>query len=209
MNDEDRERKKGVYITLETVGYEKKATELPMLIIRKWMNQYLTGTEEGKTMRDGKILFLAKDEQTAQKTENNCKTLYDICNLKIQRMDRMNESQGTIFSRSMPSEKEEDILEALKAYRCTKVERMEQYRDGQRKPNGSHILTFVARELPENVLCGYERYAVKRYCPNPLRCGVCCQFGHKKTGVQEKRAHYVENALHRCILEYVRSRRNA
>jgi hypothetical protein len=49
-------------------------------------------------------------------------------------MDRMNEAQGTIFSRSMISEKEEDILEVLKTYRCNKVKRMELFRDGQRRP---------------------------------------------------------------------------
>jgi hypothetical protein len=83
-------------------------------------------------------------------------------------MDRMNESQGTIFSRSMLVEKEEDILEALKAYRCTKIEKMESFKDGKRTPNGILILTFATREIPENVLCGYERYGVKRYYPNSL-----------------------------------------
>jgi hypothetical protein len=65
----------------------------------------------------------------------------------------MNQAQGTIFSRSMITEKEEDILEALKTYRYTKVERMEAFRDGQRRPNGILIVTFATRELPRNVLC--------------------------------------------------------
>jgi hypothetical protein len=162
------------------VDYEKKASEVPMLIIKKWMEQNLPGTEEGKTMRDGKILFMAKDEPTAQKIENNCRRLYDVCDIKVQGMVRMNESQGTIFSRSMLVEKEEDIMEALKAYRCTKVEKMESFRDGKRTANGIHILTFATREIPENVLCGYERYGVKRFYPNPMKCGICCEFGHTK-----------------------------
>jgi hypothetical protein len=79
-------------------------------------------------------------------------------------MDRMKESQQ-IFSRSMLVEKEEDILEALKAYRCTKIEKMESLK---RTPNGILILTFATREIPDNVLCGYEGYGVKRYYPNSL-----------------------------------------
>jgi hypothetical protein len=113
-------------------------------------------------------------------TPPTSKRLYNLCDIKVHRMDTMNQEQGTIFSRNMITEKEEDILEALKTYRCTKVERMEAFRDGQRWPNGIHILSFATRELPDNVLGGFERYSVKRFYPNPLRCRICCQFGHTK-----------------------------
>jgi hypothetical protein len=96
-------------------------------------------------MKDGRILFLVRDEATAQKTEMNLKRLYNLCDIKVQRMDRMNQAQGTIFSRNMITEKEEDVLEALKSCRCTKVERMEAFTLGQRKPNGIHILTWATR----------------------------------------------------------------
>jgi hypothetical protein len=127
-------------------------------------------------MRDGKILVM-RDKLIAQKSETNYKRL---CDIRVQRMDRMNESQGTIFSRSMLVEKEKDILEALKAYRCTKIEKMESFKDGKRTPNGILLLTFATRKIPENVLYGYERYGVKRYYPNPLKCGICCEFGHRE-----------------------------
>jgi hypothetical protein len=60
----------------------------------------------------------------------NLRRLYDLCDIKVQRMDRMNQAQRTIFSRNMITEKEDDILEALKTYHCTKVEQMEAFRDG-------------------------------------------------------------------------------
>jgi hypothetical protein len=44
----------------------------------------------------------------------------------------------------------------------------------------TQILTLATRELPGNVLCGYEQYSVKKFYPNPLRCGICCEFGHTK-----------------------------
>jgi hypothetical protein len=145
MRNDEGERRNGVYMTLETIGYDKKATEMPMLMKRIWLDQNLPGTQEGQTMKDGRTLFLVRDEATAQKTEMNLKRLYNLCDIKVQRMDRMNQAQGTIFSRNMITEKEEDMLEALKSCRCTKVERMEAFRVGQRKPNGIHILTLATR----------------------------------------------------------------
>jgi hypothetical protein len=72
------------------------------------------------------------------------------------------------------------LMENLEEYKVLKIERIESMRDGKRSPNGLHILTFGTRTLPENVLCGYERFAVKQYYPNLLRCMVCCQYGHTK-----------------------------
>jgi hypothetical protein len=103
MRNDERERRKRVLVTLETIGHDKKATEMPM--VRKWLNQNLPGTQGDRTMRDGRILFLARDEAMAQKPEMNSRRLYDLCDIKVQRMDRMNQAQATIFSRSIITEK--------------------------------------------------------------------------------------------------------
>jgi hypothetical protein len=52
--------------------------------------------------------------------------------------------------------------ESLKNYQVSKIERIESMRDGRRSPNGLHILTFRIRTLPEHILCGYERFAVRQ-----------------------------------------------
>jgi hypothetical protein len=57
---------------------------------------------------------------------------------------------------------------------------MESMKDGIRSPNGLHVKTFGTRTLPESVLCGYERFSIKQYYPNPLRCEICCKYGHTK-----------------------------
>jgi hypothetical protein len=46
----------------------------------------------------------------------NSKILYNLCDIKVQKMDRMNQAQGTNYSRNMITENEEDILDALKTY---------------------------------------------------------------------------------------------
>jgi hypothetical protein len=79
---------------------------------------------------------------------------------------------------------------------------MEAFRDGQRRRNGIHILTFATRELPDNVLCGYERYSVNKFYPNPLRCGICCEFGHTKNWCNRKENPiYVGTVGHRIVYE--------
>jgi hypothetical protein len=92
----------------------------------------------------------------------------------------MNSTQGTIFGRSLHTESIEKIQEAPNSYKVTKVERMETMKDGIRSPNGLHVITFGTRTLLESVLCGYERFSVKQYYPNPLQSATCCQYGHTK-----------------------------
>jgi hypothetical protein len=53
-------------------------------------------------------------------------------------------------------------------------------KDEIRSPNGLHVITFGTRTLPESVLCGYERFSVKQYYPNPSRCTTCSQYGHAR-----------------------------
>jgi hypothetical protein len=56
-------------------------------------------------MRDGRNLFQARDKVTAQKAEMNSRKLYDLCDIKVQRVDRINQAQETIFSRNIITEK--------------------------------------------------------------------------------------------------------
>jgi hypothetical protein len=77
---------------------------------------------------------------------------------------------------------------------------MEALRDGQRRPNGIKILTYATRELPDNIICGYEWYSVKRFYPNPLT------FGTLDTG---KKTRYVGTVQHLHTPDCVRGQRNA
>jgi hypothetical protein len=101
-------------------------------------------------------------------------------------MDNMNTCQGMVFGRALLTETLEDLAESLKSYQVSKIERIESMRGGKRSPNGLHILTFSTRTLPEQILCGYEKIAIRQYYPNPLRCMVCCQYGHTKNWCKTK-----------------------
>jgi hypothetical protein len=75
-------------VILQTIGHDEKATEMPMLMVKKWLDQNLRDTQEGRTMRDGRIFFLAKDETRVQKAEMNSRRLYDLSDIKEQRMKK-------------------------------------------------------------------------------------------------------------------------
>jgi hypothetical protein len=108
-------------------------------------------------------------------------------------MENMNTVQGTVFGRPLLTETLEALTENLESYKVTKIERIESMRDGRRSPNGLHILTFATRNLPEHILCGYERFAVRQYYPNPLRCMMCCQYGHTKNWCKTKEEPICKN----------------
>jgi hypothetical protein len=68
---EDREKANAVYVTLETVNHGKSAAELPIIMMGKWLEQHLPGTLECKPIREGKILALVKNKETANRAENH------------------------------------------------------------------------------------------------------------------------------------------
>jgi hypothetical protein len=51
MENDKRERIKEVYVTLETIEHDKKATEMPMLMIRKGLDQNLPGIQENQSQK--------------------------------------------------------------------------------------------------------------------------------------------------------------
>jgi hypothetical protein len=132
----------------------------------KLIEQWLPGTSEGKTMRYGKILAMAKNIETAKKARRYAISLYDQCDMKVNIMEAMNSCQDTVFRLTLLTVQTDEIQKTLTKYDCTKVERIESLIDGKRSPNGLHILTFATRKLPNNVLCRYE---VRRFYPNMLR----------------------------------------
>jgi hypothetical protein len=87
MSNNDKEKSLGVYLTIETIGYEKKATELPIIMMGKWLEANLPGTLEAKPMRDGRLLVLAKNEESAAKATKNLKNFCGTCKIKTTRME--------------------------------------------------------------------------------------------------------------------------
>ena len=61
-----------------------------------------------------------------------------------------------------------------------KLDRISVFRDGQKKPTGTFILTSQSQTLPKYIRVGYYRVAVSQFIPNPIRFYKCQKFGPTK-----------------------------
>jgi hypothetical protein len=179
-----------VYVVITTVNYEKAAADLPLLMMKKWLQQWFPITSknketEAKPRRDGSIVVAADSRKIAEAAIKHAKSFYEICNMQVTEMEQMNQSQGVIFGRNLLSEPTEALLQDLQKKNVTNIDRISSFKNGSLSPNGLHVLTFNTRKLPENILIGYVRYQVRQYFPRPLRCVRCCVYGHTKKNCKE------------------------
>jgi hypothetical protein len=179
-----------VYVVITTVNYEKVAADLPLLMMKKWLQQWFPISSknketEAKPRRDGSIVVAADSRKIAEAAIKHAKSFYEICNIQVTEMEQMNQSQGVIFGRNLLSEPTEALLQDLKNKNVTNIDRISSFKNGLLSPNGLHVLTFNTRKLPENILIGYVRYQVRQYFPRPLRCVRCCVYGHTKKNCKE------------------------
>jgi hypothetical protein len=170
----------GIWCSIETINHTQKATEMPLIIMKKFIEANFPGTKDGRPLRDGRILVSARTVQIAQKATVNVKNIYGVCEVKIQLMNQMNQKQGSIFGISLLTETVEVIKKELELEGVIDVERVNTMKNGVLSPNGLHILTFQSHKLPDKVRVGYMKYEVRTHYPRPLRCGKCCLFGHSR-----------------------------
>ena len=110
------------------------------------------------------------------------------CALPIFKVDAhrsLNTSKAVIRSRYFVSCTEEAILGESKIS-ATSVRRIYIFRDGQKRPTSTLILTFDSPKVLYLVKAGYLSIPVETCVPNPLRCFRCQKFGHPKTKCQHK-----------------------
>jgi hypothetical protein len=199
----------GYWVSIETVNYHQKATELPILMVKKFMEQYFVGTKVAKPTKEGRLILQASSKKVALQA-TKCKKFYEVCEINITPMESMNHKLGSIYGREMLTITVEEMEAELKNQHVTNVERAQTMRDGVLSPNGLHILTFDATKMPEDVYIGYMRYNVRTYYPRPLRCTRCCIFGNsKKRCTAEKEAcRYCRETPHTgssCVQKYCRN----
>ena len=92
----------------------------------------------------------------------------------------LNTKKGVIRCQDIRDCADDEILDGLKDEDVVKVERIMVFRDGQRKPTGTFILTFQTQVLPKYIKVGYYRVSVSQFIPNPIRCFKCQRYGHTK-----------------------------
>ena len=133
---------------------------------------------EMKALRDGSLLIkTASSRQTKLILKQ---TTFCTKKVSVSLHQSLNQSKGTIFAPELKFMSEEDLLEGMSDQGVSHVRRITTFRDGQRRDTSLLVLTFDHARLPLKLTCGYLRYDVKPFIPNPLRCFRCQRFGHGK-----------------------------
>ena len=136
-----------------------------------------------KKLRNGDILVeLDKENQSSKllKTTKLNLTMDNVIPITVSPHYNLNTKKGVIRCPNIKDCSDEEILDGLKDEGVIKLDRILVFRDGQRKPTGTFILTFQSQTLPKYIRVGYYRVAVSQFIPNPIRCYKCQKFGHTK-----------------------------
>ena len=136
-----------------------------------------------KKLRNGDILVeLDKENQSSKllKTTKLNLTMDNVIPITVSPHYNLNTKKGVIRCPDIKDCSDEEILDGLKDEGVIKLDRILVFRDGQRKPTGTFILTFQSQTLPKYIRVGYYRVAVSQFIPNPIRCYKCQKFGHTK-----------------------------
>ena len=107
-------------------------------------------------------------------------TMENVIPITVSLHYSLNTKKGVIRCLDIKECSDEEILEGLKDEGVIKLDRISVFRDGQRKPTGTFILTFQSQTLPKYIRVGYYRVAVSQFIPNPVRCYKCQKFDHTK-----------------------------
>ena len=141
-----------------------------------------------KKLRNGDILVeLDKENQSSKllKTTKLNLTMDNVIPITVSPHYNLNTKKGVIRCPDIKDCSDEERLDGLKDEGVIKLDRILVFRDGQRKPTGTFILTFQSQTLPKYIRVGYYRVAVLQFIPNPIRCYKCQKFGHTKSNCRK------------------------
>ena len=133
-----------------------------------------------KTLRNGDILVEVDKENQSSKLLKLNLTMDNDIPITVLPHYNLNTKKGVIRCPDIKDCSNEEILDGLKDEGVMKLDRILVFRDGQRKPTGTFILTFQSQTLPKYIRVGYYRVAVAQFIPNLVRCYKCQKFGHTK-----------------------------
>ena len=104
-----------------------------------------------KKLRNGEILIEVDKEAQSSKLMKTTKlhlTMENVIPITVSPHYSLNTKKGVIRCPDIKECSDEEILEGLKDEGVIKLDRISVFRDGQRKPTGTFILTFQSRPYP-------------------------------------------------------------
>lgn len=134
-------------------------------------------------MGDGLLLKTRNETQTDRFMRA---TLFGEEECIVSKVERLNESKGTIYAHDLTELSEEEIVRWLREFGVKSAKRITR-RAGPRTENTPLlILTFDQPKCPTKLQLDYVLYEVRTYVPNPMICLNCGQYGHIAVKCQAK-----------------------
>jgi hypothetical protein len=185
-NLERKEAPTGKFVRIKSYK-EGELEKINPIVMERWLKQHVPGHSDCRRTRDGELILLSNDDKQTERfvKVNRIQTEPSkFVELKIELIDSMNRSKGTIFGSDI-LRIPEDGPDGLKT--CFSDQGIVEHvalptrnKDGKLGLNGLYVLTFDRRQPLEEVKIGYMRYTVKPWVPSPLKCQHCLEFGHTK-----------------------------
>ncbi|XP_016401002.1 uncharacterized protein LOC107733749 [Sinocyclocheilus rhinocerous] len=143
--------------------------------LTKSLNKALGEINSAKTLRDGNLIIMCKDEKQQNKVLSiNSMLGYSVsCTL----MKTKPWVRGVITG--IPTDVHADkIKSCVEGGEGNGAKRLQYVRNKERMDSLSVMLQFDEERMPERVKIGYVSYPVRPYVPPPLRCFKCQKYGH-------------------------------
>lgn len=129
--------------------------------------------KSGSFLIQTKTIYQVEALMKSKQIPTNNNTLISI---KVIIAKDIDVSQGLVYIPGLLECSEENIVHELYTQNVIRCKR---FTKGKEKiPTNLYMFTFGGLVRPNAIVCGYQRFEVKDYIPNPLRCFKCQKFGH-------------------------------
>lgn len=176
-------KSEGKYAILTSKNDKIKLCDQKLLLLKKFIDDKIGKYNAMNKLRNGSILVKTENERQAER----CVGTFSFglpCNdfqVEIKLYDKLNNNRGTILSKRLSQESEDDIISLLSEQKVIEARKiLKKNSDGQMIPTGLIILTFSIQKLPERVFVMFSSCEVRQYYDRPLRCTKCQKLNHTR-----------------------------
>ncbi|XP_026142685.1 deoxyuridine 5'-triphosphate nucleotidohydrolase, mitochondrial isoform X2 [Carassius auratus] len=143
--------------------------------LTKSLNKALGEIHSAKTLRDGNLIIICKDEKQQKKALSITSMLGLLVSCTL--MKKKPWVRGVITG--IPTDVNTDkIKSCVEGAKVVGAKRLQYVKNKERMDSLSVMLQFDEERMPERVKIGYVSYPVRPYVPPPLRCFKCQKYGH-------------------------------
>lgn len=169
-----------MYVVMTRTDPDMTMSTISPFAIDKGIEGICGPVKKVSRMRNETLLIQTKNNKQAQKLLA-AKSFGGIAKIAVTEHNTLNTCKGIISCFDLCACSDDEIKEGLKSQKVIEIERIKTMRNGVLTNTPHIILTFKANMLPETIKAGFIMLKVRLYVPNPLRCGNCYKFGHKKS----------------------------